>query len=117
MERKGFIHGAPNHRIPHTGFPVVGAPYYDSQKVFSEKCKIALTNAPKYGILSVSTPEREGNSKMKQVPKNKRYHKNNKRQLNSEWRVRMCGFVSSRSHRIEKMERKEFKLGTVLAAV
>tara|TARA_Y100001951_G_scaffold104509_1_gene116364 strand:- start:98 stop:319 length:222 start_codon:yes stop_codon:yes gene_type:complete len=56
MERKGFIWG-PKSQDPPTGFPVVGAPYYDSQKVFSEKCKTALTNAPKYGILSVSTPE------------------------------------------------------------
>ena len=110
---RGPLMNFPNYQ----DFPFVWGPISKIPKVFSEKCKIALTFAPKYGILSVSTPEREGNSKMKQVPKNKRYHKNNKRQLNSEWRVRMCGFVSSRSHRIEKMERKEFKLGTVLAAV
>jgi len=58
MERKGFMRGPTGGILYiHTGFPVVGAPYYDTQKVFSEKCKTALTNAPKYGILSVSTPE------------------------------------------------------------
>ncbi len=92
-------------------------PHIEDSKSFFRKMQNSLDICSKIWYTSVSTPEREGNSKMKQVPKNKRYHKNNKRQLNSEWRVRMCGFVSSRSHRIEKMERKEFKLGTVLAAV
>jgi len=100
-----------------TGFPVCVGPHIEDSKSFFRKMQNSLDICSKIWYTSVSTPEREGNSKMKQVPKNKRYHKNNKRQLNSEWRVRMCGFVSSRSHRIEKMERKEFKLGTVLAAV
>ena len=110
---RGPLMNFPNYQ----DFPFVWGPISKIPKVFFRKMQNSLDICSKIWYTSVSTPEREGNSKMKQVPKNKRYHKNNKRQLNSEWRVRMCGFVSSRSHRIEKMERKEFKLGTVLAAV